>query len=108
MGKYMNWQMGSDYLKNYFEDSIKQCGKVRILTVLNHVSSSGMTRYISAYIPIIVDGHADVVCIAREKKVTGCGSDMGFQLAYSLYCSVYGFNAIKDMPYQDYLSHSWM
>ena len=120
MSKWSNWQMSEDSLKEVFEKSIEQSGKVRIYTVLNHVSSSGMTRYISAFVPVIqyeeyyddknhvqqMPDKADIVCIAREKRVGGCGMDMGFHLAYSMFMSVYGDD--KSYPYQDYLSHSWL
>ena len=111
MGKYMNWEMDKDCLKNYFEKQIEETLEVRIYTVLNHVSSSGMTRYISAYIPVLREGgdgrmYSDIVCIAREKKVTGCGMDMGFELAYSLFLTAYGND--ENRQYQKYLRHSWM
>lgn len=107
MSKWSNWEMGTEGLKEVFEKSIKQSGTVRIYTVLNHVSSSGMTRYISAYVPVIGDdGKPYITCIARERRVGGCGMDMGFHLAYSMFMSVYYDD--KSHPYQDYLSHSWL
>ena len=107
MGKYCNWQMSEDSLKKIFDKSIEQSGTVKIFTVLNHVSSTGMTRYISAYVPVIGDdGKPYITCIARERKVGGCGMDMGFHLAYSMFMSVYYDD--KEHPYQSYLSHSWM
>ena len=114
MGKYCNWQQeDKEILKELFEQSITQCGQVKIYTVLNHVSSSGMTRYISAYVPVIRKNYAGVeeaqiVCIAREKKVSGCGMDMGFHLAYCLYHSVYEYGEKGGRPYQKYLNHSWL
>lgn len=123
---WSNWDMsqasdGIERLKELFEKSITQSGRVRIYTVLNHVSSSGMTRYISAYVPVIqyeeyyddknkvqrMPKQADIVCIAREKKIEGCGMDMGFDLAYRMYHKVYEYGE-KDREYQDYLSHSWL
>ena len=121
MSKWSNWEMGTEGLKKVFEKSIKQSGTVKIYTVLNYVSSSGMTRYISAYVPVIVyeeyrdektglvkriPKRADIVCIARERYVSGCGMDMGFHLAYSMFMSVYYDD--ESHPYQDYLSHSWL
>ena len=104
---WSNWEMSTEGLKEVFEKSIKQSGTVKIYTVLNHVSSSGMTRYISAFVPVIGDdGKPCITCIARERKVGGCGMDMGFHLAYSLYCQS-GINDDNKHPYQDYLSHSW-
>lgn len=124
---WSNWDMtqskeGTERLKELFERSIIQCGEVRIYTVLNSVSSSGMTRHISAFVPIIVyeeyrnektglvekaPSRADMVCIARERTVSGCGMDMGFHLAYSLYMQS-GIDDDKKHPYQKYLNHSWL
>ena len=107
MAKYSNWQMSEDNLKKVFEKSLEQSGRVRIFSVLDHVSASGMTRYISAFVPVIGDdGVPYITCIARERKVEGCGMDMGFHLAYGMFMSVYGDD--KEHPYQDYLRHSWM
>ena len=120
MGRWSNWEMGTEGLKEVFEKSIAQTGEVRIYTVLNHVSSSGMTRYISAFVPVISyeecyddKGHvqrfpkqADIVRIARERRVGGCGMDMGFHLAYSMFMSVYGSD--EEKSYQQYLRHSWL
>ena len=112
MSKYCNWTMSKECMKDIFNLSMQQNGsQVRIFTVLNHVSSSGMTRYISAFVPISYpnkDGsyRADIICIAREKRMSGCGMDMGFHLAYSLFSEVYGGN--PNFPYQKCLSHSWL
>lgn len=120
MSKWSNWEMGTEGLKEVFEKSVKQTGEVRIYTVLNYVSSSGMTRYISAFVPVIKyeeyyddkgyvqrrPEQADIICIARERKVSGCGMDMGFHLAYSMFMSVYGSD--ENTPYQQYLRHSWL
>ena len=106
MKKYHNWELGTEALKEVFDRSLKQAGTVQIYTVLDHVSSSGMTRYISAYVPYISDGgKPDIICIARERRVTGCGMDMGFHLAYSLYVQS-GID--EKYPYQGYLRHSWL
>lgn len=119
---WSDWEMSTEGLKEVFEQSVLQTGQVRIYTVLNHVSSSGMTRYISAFVPVIsyeeyIDKktglvrsepkQADMVCIAREKRVGGCGMDMGFHLADSLF-SKSGINEDGKHPYQTYLSHSWL
>ena len=104
---WSNWEMSTEGLKEVFEKSIKQSGTVKIFTVLNHVSSSGMTRHISAYVPLIGDdGKPYIACIARERYVSGCGMDMGFHLAYSMFMSVYHDD--ESHPYQDYMSHSWL
>lgn len=106
MRKYCNWRMETEALKKVFDRSLVQAGTVRIYTVLNHVSSSEMTRYISAYVPYIGDdGKPDIICIARERKVTGCGMDMGFHLAYNMFLEA-GMD--EKYPYQNYLCHSWL
>ena len=108
MSKWQNWEMtATDSLKRIFEKSIEQSGKVRIYTFLHTVSQSGATRYISAYVPIISDGKAELFCIAREKRCSGGGMDMGFNLAYNLFLSAYDIDD-KTRQYQDYLEHSWM
>ena len=67
---WCNWQADKESLKNAFELSIKLHGTVEIKSVLDHVSASGMTRYISAFIPILDDrGRPFMYCIAREKRV---------------------------------------
>ena len=105
MGKWCNWEMEEEALKKVFDRSLEQTGEVRIYTSLNYVSSSGMLRYISAYVPYIGDdGKPDIRCIACERKVTGCGMDMGFHLAYCMAMSVYG----TDGEVHDKLHHSWL
>lgn len=101
--KYANCKTDKKYLQEYFDMSIKQNGNVKIYTKLDHVSTSGMTRYISAF--MILDN--DLVCIAREVKMSGCGMDMGFHLAYNLFISVYGYDN-KEMTYQNNLKHNWI
>ena len=104
--QWSNWQMSTEQLKEVFNKSIEQSGTVRIFTVLNHVSSTGMTRYISAYVPVIGDdGKPYITCIAREIKVGGCGMDMGFHLAYNMFLEA---DMDEKYPYQNYLSHSWL
>lgn len=108
MGNWVNWQQeNKESLKITFEKSIKQSGKVRIYTFLHTVSQSGVTRYISAYVPLVVDGKAQLVCVAREKRCGGGGMDMGFNLAYNLFLSAYDIDD-KTRQYQDYLEHTWM
>lgn len=106
MSKWANWEMGKEGLKEVFNKSILQSDTVKIYTVLNHVSSSGTTRCISAFVPVIGDdGKPYITCIARERRVSGCGMDMGFHLAYSMFVEA-GMD--EKYPYQDYLSHSWL
>lgn len=114
---WSNWDMleadgGKQRLKEIFLRSIEQSGRVKIYTVLDSVSSSGMSRHISAFVPVILKDskgkeYPDMCCIARERYVSGCGMDMGFHLAYSLYCQS-DINEDGKHPYQDYLSHSWL
>ena len=107
MSKYSNYTAEKEYLKDYFEASIKVHGKVKIKGMLDHVSASGMTRHISLFVPLLDDkGRPCNVCIAREVRCVGCGMDMGFDLAYRLFLSVYGVNN-PEMPYQKNLDFSW-
>lgn len=92
MGKWSDWQMDDERLHEYLEKSIAQDGVAQIYTVLNHVSGSGMTRCISAFTPLVENGHARLVCIAREKRIGGCGIDMGFALAYGMCGEKYPFD----------------
>lgn len=66
-----------------------------ILTMLNHVSKSGMTRSISLYIArrseiLDITAHAAVAMERsidvrhRGIRIGGCGMDMGFALVYDL------------------------
>lgn len=105
--KWSNWVASDESLKSNFETSIKQNGAVVIKGVLDHVAQSGMTRHISLFIPIIQNGKATMICIAREAKISGCGMDMGFELAYRLYNRVYG-DDYQNHPYQNFLSFSWL
>lgn len=95
-----------DQLKYAGERLINFYGKnprkpITIYTVLNHASRSGMMRKISAFIVV----KNEIICIAREVKVNGCGMDMGFHLAYGIYHNAYKYGK---PAYQDYLNHRWM
>ena len=115
--RYSNWDMtqsedGIKRLKDIFLRSIEQSGRVRIYTVLDQRSSSGMSRHISAFVPVILKDsngkeYPDMCCIARERYVLGCGMDMGFHLAYTLYLKS-GINDDNQHPYQACLQHSWL
>lgn len=101
--RWCNWSADAGQLRKVFDECKAQNkGDVRIYTVLDHVSSSGMMRVISAFVPVVRDGHAEIACVAREKEVSGCGMDMGFHLAYNLFCEAYGGT--------DYncLQHQWL
>lgn len=107
--KWANWMHeGDEYLKELFEESIKQCGEVQIVTVLNSCNAQGDVRHISAFVPVKneYNGRAEARCIAREVRLEGGGMDMGYSLAYDMYMSVY--HGDKERPYQKYLRHSWL
>lgn len=71
-----------------------------VYTVLRHVSRSGMTRYIDAFVmrderPYYLSYLTNEVLGWRRSrkydgvKVEGCGMDMGFHLVYSLSRSIF-------------------
>lgn len=87
----------------------------RVYTKLDHVSSSGMKRVISLYVPAKYDTGLAIDCLnyyvalalddkldAKYSgiKVSGAGMDMGYHLVYSLSSVLY-----KD-GYA--LKHSWL
>jgi len=74
---------------------------IEIYTSMSHVSRSGMMRIISAFIMV----ENNPVCIARDVKMTGCGMDMGFELAYNIFHAAYKYGEPR---YQDYLNHRWL
>ena len=103
--RWSNWQMDSERFRETAEKAMEQeGGSYRIYTVLDHVSQSGMTRHISAYVPLVVDGKAQYICVARERKIEGCGMDMGFELAYRMHYAVFG----DSVPYEKVQHHSWL
>jgi len=103
------WAANTEKLREIFERSIKQAGEVKIYGVLNHVSASGMTRWISLYVPLVDNDRAIMISIASERKVEGCGMDMGFALAYDLYTDAYPSSEVKEeRPYQKYLKFAWL
>lgn len=110
MRRWRNFRMTGDSLRRMLDKAKADSGNgtVRIYTVLDHVSQSGMTRYISAFVPVMSKSHdgktyPDFACIARECRVGGCGMDMGFHLAYGMFCEAY-----PDGDYCAELSHSWL
>lgn len=107
MGKWQNWEMEVEYLKPIFDEQIEKWGKVKIYTNVDHVSSSGMTAWVSAYVAGIDDsnGRPFIHCIAREVRVGGCGFSRGHHLAYHLYHNVY---RPDDPPYQNCMEHCYM
>ena len=89
--------------RQFLRDTFAGDDKPQLMTILRHVSSSGMTRHIS--IKYIKNGHlmdltwhAAIVLEwpkvgdwANAVKVSGCGMDMGFHLVYSLSSALYGY-----------------
>jgi hypothetical protein len=87
----------------------------RVYTKLDHVSSSGMLRVISLYVPSQYGDQLAIDCLnyyaalaLDEKlsakhsglKVSGAGMDMGYHLVYSLARVLYGDGYA--------LKHSWL
>jgi len=104
MGRWRNWQADAAQFRKIAEEAkAQEGGTYRIYTVLDHVSPSGMTRWISAFIPVVRGGRAEFVCVAREKKLGGCGMDMGFALAYDMHCESFGYDTVYDE-----MRHSWL
>ena len=84
---------------NYLKDMLKEGD--RLYTTVNHVSKSGMTRYIKTILirdnkPLYLDYHISKVLewSLSDKyngiKVGGCGMDMGFHLVYTLSAKLFG------------------
>ena len=95
-----------DSAARYLEElGAKRWKMIRFRTVLNHVSRSGMSRRITLY----VETKDSLRCIAREASVTGCGMDMGFHLAYTVYCRLFPYVKGKQQkPYQEHMKHDWL
>ena len=95
----------------------------RIYTVLRHVSSSGMTRYMDLY--YIRENRPCRITWAAAKalgwtydnkrealKVGGCGMDMGFHAVYTLSSILFRDDGFKDSSTGEdagySLLHEWM
>lgn len=113
-------------VKTEKEEAIAWCKKnikkgTRIYSVLNGVSSSGMTRHISFYMTMRAmttkrNAPHEIVCLnyyiakACEYKldkdgalvIGGCGMDMGYHVVTSLSY------ALTDGKKYDTLTHSWL
>lgn len=105
------------YLREYLQ------GGSKVYTVLNHVSSSGMTRHISCYITKLDDdGKPYIYNITylvgrlldyRRNKNTGglvvggCGMDMGFHVVNSLEYAIFGIEPLSDNT-KPHLKHEWL
>lgn len=92
-----------EFLINIFKKDNK------VYTVLNHVSSSGMTRHISLFVArgdeiVNITWRAGkVLGLKRSPKtggliVSGCGMDMGFLTVYNLSSALYpsGFKCLGE------------
>ena len=98
---------------NYLKDMLKEGD--RLYTTVNHVSKSGMTRYIKTILirdnkPLYLDYHISKVLDwpLNDKyngiKVGGCGMDMGFHLVYTLSACLFGH--ANDGGYK--IKQSWL
>jgi hypothetical protein len=90
----------------------------RVYTVLRNVSSSGMTRHIDLYVfrderPVYLTGLvANLLGEKRAKdnsiSVSGCGTDMGFELVYRLAQAMFP-NGLEDQKDGGFvLKHAWL
>jgi hypothetical protein len=95
-----------------------------VYTVLNHVSSSGMTRHISCYVAVVIQHTkkpaivnitwyiSKMLDLKRSRNngglvVGGCGMDMGYHIVYSLSSALYknGFKCFgKDCHSNDHVN----
>ena len=91
----------------------------RVVTILRHVSTSGMSRSIDLYIfRANADGSVSKRFLSRYAaiigaggctwdearsccKITGCGQDMGFAIVYDLSWSVFDGRPAADAPEND-------
>lgn len=89
-----------------------------ILSVLRHCSRSGMSRSIDFFYVRTTGSRPGLVRLTWQVqqilgmsfdrvhdgvKVSGCGMDMGFHVAYNLFVTLW-----PDLPYQNHLRHSWI
>lgn len=93
--KNFNYYSAVLSLKTFLGDYI---GPIKIYTICTSVSSTGLSRVIKAY--IVKDG--EVLCIGSG-RVQGCGMDMGFHVAQSIFSLAY-----PGLKYQEHLTHSWL
>ncbi len=92
MEKQFNYESAVNNLKRFLGDNPEH---VTIYTVVKHVSASGMSRDIQAF--IILDNEVKYLGLGN---VRGCGMDMGFHCAYEIFGLAY-----PDLRYQDQLTH---
>ena len=67
--------------KQLIIDEIEKNGSCDVWYNIDHVSSSGMTRYITMRL-LPKNGNGEFIILADEKKIQGCGMDMVFALLY--------------------------
>ena len=96
MAKNQDVQQAYDTVRNLLDKAVKgHDGKPTVYTVLRHVSSSGMTRWLDLF--VIVDGEprritwqvSQIIGGTYDRKrealkIGGCGMDMGFEAVYRL------------------------
>jgi len=93
---------------------IKKAGRI-IYTNCEHVSQSGMTRWIDAFViinnqPIHINHYIAKLGIfervPRERGrgivVTGCGADVGFEVVDAIRRAIY------PESHNNYLTHKWL
>ena len=100
-------QWAEKFLKEIFEPQLKAGKRPEVITVLKHVSASGMRREIT-----LLTSHEgqlinlnQAACALMQDKcgkhdgiiVPGCGMDMGFHLVYNLGLSLWGFDRLKKL-----------
>lgn len=130
--KWCNWRVDVD---DAFRERIYAAGygpdNFPVYTLLDHVSASGMSRRITAYILMKDEkGEPYPYCVARELLVSGCGFDAGHEVAYNLFLNVFGMSndyyrnggsdwgraahdwwlakGYDDTRYQSGLKHRWL
>jgi len=98
-----------------------------VYTVLNHVSSSGMSRRISCFIAVpdtnncnngrpYIQNISYYVARALDYRrnehdggivIGGCGMDMGYHIVNSLEYALFGINPLSDAT-KPHLRHQWL
>ena len=100
--KEFDYKNAAKNLKLVFGDELSE--PIKIYTICSHVSKSGMSRDIKAF----VIRNNETVSLGFG-RVGGCGMDMGFHVAYNIFCTAYdGFREKGKYRYQEFLKHSWV
>lgn len=88
-------EAGKRLIDTYGEQPKK---RIKIYVVTNSTASSNMSGKYTAF---IIKDNEPYYLICNE-KVSGCGLDRSFELAYNIFCSAYGYTG--NVRYQDYLT----